>query len=90
MKLYAELLAGDKNATLGQALKKVKEKTGLHPALEKSFSSLYGYTSCSDGIRHALLDESNLNFDDAKFFIVSCSAFVNYLISKAKIMDVDF
>jgi hypothetical protein len=76
------LLAG-KKVTLGQCLKDVKEKIGLHGALEKAFSSLYGYTSEAEGIRHALMDEPTLIFEDAKFMLVSCSAFVNYLISKA-------
>jgi len=39
-------------------------------------------TSDADGIRHALLDESKLGYDEAKFMLVSCSAFVNYLLSK--------
>lgn len=76
------LLAG-KKVTLGQCLKEVKEKIGLHGALKKAFSSLYGYTSEAEGIRHALMDEPTLSFEDAKFMLVSCSAFVNYLISKA-------
>jgi len=78
------LLTGQKKATLGQALKLLKQnKIEIHPALEKSFSNLYGYTSDADGIRHALLEDPNLDFEDAKFMLVSCSAFVNYLIEKA-------
>jgi len=65
-------------------LKKLEDKgIELHPALKSSFSSLYGYTNDADGIRHALLEESTLDFDDAKFMLVSCSAFVNYLAAKA-------
>jgi hypothetical protein len=37
----------------------------------------------ADGIRHALLEESTLDLDDAKFMLVSCSGFVNYLAAKA-------
>lgn len=78
------ILTGDTKATLGQALKKLEDKgIKLHKALQSSFSSLYGYTSDADGIRHALLEESSLDFDDAKFMLVSCSAFVNYLAAKA-------
>lgn len=68
---------------LGQCLKVIEDKVGLHPALKSSFSSLYGYTSSAEGIRHALMDVPNLDFDDAKFMLVSCSAFINYLVSKA-------
>jgi hypothetical protein len=75
------LLSGSKT-TLGQSLKQIEKKTKLHPALKKAFDSLYGYTNDANGIRHALLDESNLDFEDAKFMLVSCSAFVNYLKAK--------
>lgn len=78
-----KLITKEKKATLGQALEKIDKKVDLHPALKRAFSSLYGYTSDADGIRHALLDEPNLSFEDAKFMVISCSAFVNYLISKA-------
>jgi len=77
------LITGEKRATLGQALKRIEEKVSLHPALKNAFSNLYGYTSDAEGIRHALLDEPNLGFEEAKFMLVSCSAFINYLISKA-------
>jgi hypothetical protein len=69
-------------ATLGQALKVVETNHKLHTALKNSFSSLYGYTSNDEGIRHSLLDESTLNQEDAKFMLVVCSAFVNYLLVK--------
>ncbi len=84
-----KIISKNDKATLGDALKFVKNKIGLHPALEKSFSSLYGYTSSADGIRHSLLEESKLNFEDAKFFLVSCSAFINYLISKSSRLNID-
>jgi len=76
------LITKDNKATLGQALKKIEDKVSLHPALKSAFSNLYGYASDAEGIRHALLDEPNLSFEDAKFMLVSCSAFINYLISK--------
>jgi len=78
------LIVGDAKATLGQALKTLKnqDKVIIHPALVEGFRKLYGYTSDADGIRHALLDESKLGYDEAKFMLVSCSAFVNYLLSK--------
>ncbi len=75
-------ITGNPKAKLGDALGLVRKKKGLHPALEKAFSALYGYTSDADGIRHKLLDESTVTFADAKFMLISCSAFVNYLIEK--------
>jgi len=78
-----KVVAGDRKATLVKALQKVKENVALHPRLEKGFSAIYEYTSDAGGIRHALMDESTCDFDDAKYMLVSCSAFVNYLIGKA-------
>lgn len=60
----------------------------LHKALKTGFSSLYGYASDAEGIRHAMLDESKLSFSDAKYMLVSCSAFVNYLIGKIAELDI--
>ncbi len=39
---------------------------------------LYGYSSDEDGIRHAILEEKEIGFDEAKFMLVACSGFVNY------------
>ena len=40
------------------------------------------------GIRHAGIDFVNAPAEDAKYMLVSCSAFVNYLIEKwSKIKD---
>ena len=77
------IIVEDENATLGKALKQLKDKgLTIHPALEKSFLSLYGYTSDEGGIRHSEgMFESDVSFEDAKYMLVSCSAFVNYLIA---------
>ena len=70
-------------ATLGKSLKKLKDNgIYIHSAMENAFSSLYGYTSDEDGIRHGGIDFSNAPAEDAKFMLISCSAFVNYLIEK--------
>jgi len=79
------VITGDQKATLGQALTIIEKTNRLHPALKKSFSSLYGYTSDSDGIRHALIEEDNLTQDDARFMLVSCTSFINYLLTKFRV-----
>ena len=58
-------------------------KVKLHPKLQEGFKALYGYTSDTHGIRHALKDDATPDAEDAKFMLVSCSAFVNYLVEKA-------
>jgi hypothetical protein len=75
-------IMGTDKATLGQVLKSLEDSHGLHSALKSSMSSLYGYTSDADGIRHAMLEESTLSFIDAKFMLVSCTNFINYVINK--------
>jgi hypothetical protein len=72
-------------ATLGMALNEIERKHKLHSALKNSFSSLYGYTSDAEGIRHALLSEDNLTQDDAIYMLVACSSFINYLIKKVSL-----
>lgn len=73
----------DPKAELGKALKKLKTKIPIHGALEQGFIKIYGYTSDGDGIRHALMDEPNLDQEDALYMLITCSSFVNYLIIKA-------
>jgi len=68
-------------ATLSAALKTLEKQGVLHPALKAAFSSLYAYTSDADGIRHALMEKSNLKSADARFMLISCSAFINYVIA---------
>jgi hypothetical protein len=75
----SRVVSGDSNATLGDALKTIEKNGQLHKALKEGFLKLYGYTSDAQGIRHAMLDEPNLTAADARYFLVSCSSFVNYL-----------
>ena len=83
IKSVAKVISGNEKNTLGAALDKIKGKIKIHPALEKGFKQLYGYTSDSAGIRHALMEDDNCDFEDAKYMLVSSSAFVNYLVIKA-------
>lgn len=70
-------------ATLGAAIKKLKDNSvHIHRAMETAFSSLYGYTSDENGIRHGGIDFKNAPAEDAKYMLISCSAFVNYLMEK--------
>lgn len=80
-----KLIAGSPKATLGEALKALENgnKVQLHGALKSSFVSLYGFTSQSDGIRHAMLVEPDLYAEDAQYFLITCSGFINYLMIKA-------
>ena len=54
--------------------------------MRRGFSAIYGYTSDEGGIRHAMLDEPNIDVSDAKFFFVMCASFINYLRSKSSVV----
>ncbi len=78
-----KIILGDEAATLGKALSQIEKSHDLHGALKKAFQTLYGYTSDSGGIRHALIsDDNHVSMEEAKFMLISCSAFINYLKSK--------
>jgi hypothetical protein len=78
-----KLITGSPKVTLGDALRQLENKLGtLHPALRNAFNNLYGYTSDAEGIRHGMLGESELDIEDAKFMLIACSAFINYLVAK--------
>ena len=49
--------------------------------MKEAFNKLYGYTSDKNGIRHNGGVDENTTFDEAQYMLVSCSAFLNYLIS---------
>ena len=72
--------------TLGKALEQIeKEGSIIIPTpLKQAFDKLYGYSSSTQGIRHSygITEKPDLKQDDARFFLIICSAFVNYLTSK--------
>ena len=80
-----KILSGNPKDTLGSALRQLEGKgIKIHPAMEKAWSILYGYTSDKGGIRHASFPEDEeISSAEAKYMLVSCSAFVSYLIQLA-------
>jgi hypothetical protein len=76
------LIAGSHGDTLGAAVKKISANAPLHPAFEQALLKLYGFTSDEGGIRHALMDEPSLGYPEAKFMLVLCSAFANFLLTR--------
>lgn len=73
--------------TLGDSLKELEKKGILLSSMLKiAFEKLYAYTNDkATGIRHALMDEKDApGYDEAKFMLVACSSFVNYIMSKIK------
>ena len=67
--------------SLGKTIKKLEENgVVIHEALKQAFDKLYGYTSDAKGVRHSgQLGGNDATFAEAKFMLVACSGFVNYL-----------
>lgn len=82
---FCQKILNKDKVTLGDAIGQIEKQFPIHPALKSSIKSLYGYTSDGDGIRHAMMEESNLSYIDAKFMLVACTNFINYLIDKTKV-----
>lgn len=80
----AKQLGSQDSQGLSGALTELGKKVPIHGGLKAGLLSLYGYTSDQGGIRHGMLEEPNLGYDDAKYMAVACSAFVNYLAAKAQ------
>ncbi len=81
----ARITMRDETATLGVLLTSLQRERGLPAPLKKAFSTLYGYTSGPSGIRHGLVSEgTEVGFDLAKFMLVACSAFVNFIAASAE------
>ena len=84
MPLNKDKILNKDKVTLVEAIGQIEKQFPIHSALKNSIKSLYGYTSDGDGIRHAMLEEPNLTYIDAKFMLVACTNFINYLIDKTK------
>ena len=72
---------------LGKALYSLEKKQEvLHPQLKAAFGNLYSYVNeKQSGIRHELMDETRTyvpTYHEAKFMLVTCSAFINYINGK--------
>lgn len=79
----SKIIIQDEKTTLGQALKVIEKKHQIPNSLKSAFGALYGYTSDEGGIRHSLLENNvKVDLEEARFMLIACSAFVNYLISK--------
>lgn len=74
-------ITASESGTLGVLLKKLEGERRLHPDMAAAFTKLYHYTSDADGIRHGFrADQQDPTRADARFMLVCCSAFVNYVI----------
>lgn len=86
------LVTGRQNGTLGQLIKELERNKTIPPTMKSVYSTLYGYASQEDGIRHALTEESRFEYPEARYMLIVCSAFVNYVIEiyeQQKLLETD-
>ena len=78
-------LNGNPSATLTEGLTAFEDKHGpFHPSLRQGLAMLCAYTVDESGVRHALVEETaGVTGDDARFMLVTCSAFANYLVTRS-------
>lgn len=79
-----KIISDEPDHDLSKAIKHLKKGgVNIHPTLESAWVKIYSYTCDEGGIRHSeKLFESDVTFEQAKLMLVSCSAFVNYLIAE--------
>jgi len=58
------------------------KKYELNNTFNSDLDKLYAYTSALEGIKHSIMEEKDIYIFDARFMLVICSAFVNYLLAK--------
>ena len=78
-----KLIAKNPKADLDKALAVLSKQHKVHGAFKSAVQRLYAYTSDEGGVRHALMDEPSVDQADARFMMVVCSAFCNFLLARA-------
>jgi hypothetical protein len=68
---------------VAEAVEALAERTEIHGALKAALKQLYGFSSDADGVRHAIMEQTTVGYDEAKFMLVACAAFVNFIFGKA-------
>lgn len=76
----AKTFVPGKAKSLADAVTALEKNQGLHKSIAEAWKKMFGYTSDASGIRHAGSGEPvELDYAFAKYMLVTCSAFVNYL-----------
>jgi hypothetical protein len=69
----ARIALNAKSVTLGDAVRRIAAEKGLHGALERSLSSIYGYASDAGG-RQGLVGDPDADLTIAEFVVHQCAA----------------
>ena len=71
--------AGDTKVDIEKGL----QKLGFHHQLKQAWNNMYNWTSDEDGVRHTIKGAPQVGISEARYMVVACSAFVNYLVVKS-------
>lgn len=85
VEVICKKIANNPSGDLTDALRDI-EKSGkiqFHGALKAAYNNLYGWSSDAGGIRHGMMEVPDLDQEDARYMLISCSAFINYLKIKS-------
>ncbi len=78
----AKAITGNEKATFSALVQRLKAD-GAHPQFVEAWKNLYNYTSDSGGVRHGAKDGDRIpTVDEAKLFVITASAFTNYLAAR--------
>jgi hypothetical protein len=85
-----KIFVGKKSGGISDAIRFLSDKNiYIHSALKEGIVKIYGYTSDEHGIRHPILENNkNVGLAEAKFMLVICSAFVNFIVLKSKDLSI--
>ncbi len=70
---------GDERGDIDKGL----EKLALHNQLGQAWKNMFNWTSDEDGVRHGSKGTPQVGLSEARYMVVTCSAFVNYLAVKS-------
>ena len=64
-------------------IEKGLQKLVGHHQLKQAWNNMYNWTSDEDGVLHAIKGAPQVGLPEARYMVVACSAFVNYLVVKS-------
>lgn len=68
--------------TLSDGLRVLEDKgVRMHPAFRGALTKLYAFTGDEGGVRHGVGGLGGVDLPTARFMLVTCSAFVNYIVA---------
>ena len=74
-----QVAVGDPNVDIKKGLQKLEG----HHQLRQAWKNMFNWTSDEGGVRHSMTEEPNVGLPEARYMVVACSAFVNYLVVKS-------